>query len=177
MISTIGRGGVGSFAMHETLTNKKQKPDAANDRIDRHALSHRDIYGEIQSDRVKGISREVVLYIIYTPYAKGERNAGRARHRRKENLSAPRNVLNTRAENESRRVSSADFTLYSSASRRSSITSAVGNGLVCVLPGALLSDIRTVLPDLLPLQIISFACNDRVTCRVASRRVVVASSH
>jgi len=38
----------------------------------------------------------------------------------------------------------------------------VGNGLASDFPGTLLSDIRTVLPDLLPLQIINFTCNDHV---------------
>lgn len=61
------------------------------------------------------------------------------------------------------------ITLYSSASRRSSITSAVGNGLTSDLPDTLLSDIRTVLPDLLPLQIINFVCNDHVIVMLSTR--------
>jgi len=61
------------------------------------------------------------------------------------------------------------ITLYSSASRRSSITSAVGNGLAFDFSGILLSDIRTVLPDFLPLQTINFTCNDHVIVALSSR--------
>lgn len=61
------------------------------------------------------------------------------------------------------------ITLYSSASRRNSITSAVGNGLAFDLSGTLLSIIRTVLPDLLPLQIINFVCDDYVIVALPSR--------
>lgn len=63
------------------------------------------------------------------------------------------------------------ITLYSSASRRNSITSAVGNGLAFDLPGTLLSDIRTVLLDLLPLQIINVVCNDHVIVTSRYHRV------
>lgn len=63
------------------------------------------------------------------------------------------------------------ITLYSSASRRSSITSAVGNGFASDLLGTLLSNIRTVLPDFLFLQIINFACNNHVIIVLRYHRV------
>lgn len=50
------------------------------------------------------------------------------------------------------------ITLYSSASRLSSMTSAVGNGFSCGLLSPLSSDILTVLPDFLPLQRINRGC-------------------
>lgn len=63
------------------------------------------------------------------------------------------------------------ITLYSSASRRSSITSAMGNGFVCILPGA--SDIRTILFDFFFLQIINFTCNDCVNSSSLTTIVVI----
>ena len=50
------------------------------------------------------------------------------------------------------------ITLYSSASRLSSMTSAVGNGFSCGLLSPLSSDILTVLPDFLPLKRINRGC-------------------
>lgn len=50
------------------------------------------------------------------------------------------------------------ITLYSSASRLSSMTSEVGNGASGCLPSPLSSDILTVLPDFLPLQRINRGC-------------------
>lgn len=66
------------------------------------------------------------------------------------------------------------ITLYSSASRRSSITSAMGNGFGCDLPDFLLSDTRTILFDFLFLQIINFTCNDRVI--IIDNNVIVIKS-
>lgn len=69
------------------------------------------------------------------------------------------------------------ITLYSSASRRSSITSAMGNGFACDFLDFLSSDTRTILFDFFFLQIINFTCNDRVIIIINNNVVIVSRYH